>query len=545
MNANVAPTVVLSLLLAAGFAAPARAQSPEAEAAGTPGARCEALAALAMPDVTIDVAETLTGGSFKDAAGAVYPALPPFCRVAGHATPRPASRIGFEVWLPLEGWNGRYVQGGNGGLGGVIFHLELADLLRRGYATAATDNGHQAIPVDGRWAIGQPERVIDFGYRAVHETRHVAGGIVERFFGAPATRHYFYGCSEGGREAQLAAQRYPADFDGIVAGAPANDWNGLLAGFAENAKAVHGQPASFIEPAKLMLVQQAAVTACDAGDGVNDGMVGRPLDCGFDAAQLLCREGADPESCLTAAQVATLARLYGGARDPATGALILHGYAPGGEAELSPIGGGVRSYQFGEAPGQSLGILFATGYFGGFVHEDPAWDWRTFDIAKDLPRAREKYGATLDAVNPDLGAFQRRGGKLLQYHGWFDGSIPPRASIDFHARVAETMGGAGRVDGFYRLFMAPGVLHCGFGPGPNAFGALGAPAPQDAEHDVLLALQRWVEEGVAPERVIATKYVDDDPANGIARQMPLCPWPKQAVFDGAGDPDAAASYRCE
>lgn len=545
MTANPAPMLVMLLSMATGFAVPIHAQSLEGEAAGTPVARCAALTALELPDVTIEVAEAVTGGSFKDAAGAVYPALPPFCRVAGFSLPRPASRIGFEVWLPLEGWNGRYVQGGNGGLGGVIFHLELADLLRRGYATAATDNGHQAIPVDGRWAIGHPERVRDFAERAVHETRHIAGAVVATFFGKPAAKHYFYGCSEGGREAHVAAQRYPADFDGIVAGAPANDWTALLASFAANAKAIHGQAGSFVPADKLALVQQAALSACDPNDGLKDGLIGRPLDCGFDPATLACREGTDPAGCLTAPQVASLRGLYAGVRWPGSDALLSPGYSPGGEAELSPLGGGVRSYHFGEAPGQSLGVLFATGFFGGFVHEDPAWDFRSFDLASDVTLARQKVGF-LDATDPKaLAAFGKRGGKLLQYHGWFDGSIPPRASIEFHARVVEAMGGAEQADDAYRLFMAPGVLHCGFGPGPNAFGALGARAPADADHDVMFALQRWVEEGVAPERVIATRYVDDDPAKGIARQMPLCPWPKQAVWDGTGHPDAASSYRCE
>ena len=512
-------------------------------AAATPESRCAELAALQMPDVAIDSVEAVTGGSFKDVAGMTYPGLPKFCRVVGHATPRPASRIGFEVWLPLENWNGRYVQGGNGGLGGGIFYLEIADLLRRGYATAATDNGHQASPVDGSWAIGQPEKVRDFGYRAVHETRQIAGGIVERYFGKPAVKHYFYGCSQGGREAHVEAQRYPEDFDGIVAGAPANDWTGLLSAFAANARAIHGLPDSFVPAEKLALVQKATIEACDAGDGVRDGLVSRPFACEFDLGVLQCGDGADPAGCLTAPQVASLRQLYAGVRDPASGESLSPGYARGGEAELSPIGGGVRSYQFGEAPGQSLGVLFATGFFGGFVHEDPKWDFRAFDLAKDPALARRKVGF-LDAVDPDLGAFARRGGKFLQYHGWFDGSIPPQASVDFHEKVMAAAGGAARADGFYRLFMAPGVLHCGFGPGPNAFGALGAPAPADADHDVMFALQRWVEEGVAPERIVATKYVDDDPAKGIARQMPLCPWPKQAAWDGRGNPDQAASYAC-
>ena len=222
--------------------------------------------------------------------------LPPFCRVVGFSTPRPASRIGFEVWLPLENWNGRYVQGGNGGLGGVIFHLELrtccAAAMRRRRPTTATRRV--------RWTGAGPSasRTRCATSPTARCTRRATSRAASsrRFFGEPAKRHYFYGCSEGGREAQVAAQRYPEDFDGIVAGAPANDWTGLLASFASHAKAMHGQAESFVPPAKLTLVQQAAIAACDAGDGVKDGLVGRPLDCGFDPATLACRDGADPPS---------------------------------------------------------------------------------------------------------------------------------------------------------------------------------------------------------------------------------------------------------
>ena len=499
---------------------------------------------MKIPDVAFETIEVVTSGTFKSVAGETHPALPPFCRVVGRATPRPASSIGFEVWLPLEKWNGRYVQVGNGGLAGVIFYLELADMLRRGYATAATDNGHVASPVDGRWAIGQPEKVADFGYRAVHETRGIAGGITERFFGKAPKRHYFYGCSQGGREAHVEAQRFPEDFDGIVAGSPANDWISLLSGFVWASQAVHGKPESFIPEAKLPTIQKAAIAACDRHDGVADGQIGRPSACRFDPAVLQC-SGADSSECLTAPQVEALKKVYGGLKDPASGQVISPGYAAGAEAELSPLGGGLRSYVFGAAPGQSLDILFAMGFFGGMVFEDPAWDWKKFDFTRDVKIARDKLGAVLDATNPDMSGFAGRGGKFLQYHGWFDGSVPPEASTGFYEKVAARMGGVGKTADFYRLFMAPGMLHCGWGPGPNVIGALGVPAPQDPEHDVLLALQRWVEEGVAPEQIIATKYVGDDPSKGVARTQPLCPWPKQAAWDGKGNPDSADSYACK
>jgi hypothetical protein len=508
----------------------------------TSAQRCEAIAKLALPDVAITSATLQTTGALKSDLGGTLTNLPLFCRVIGDATPTPRSHIGFEVWLPVDGWTGRYVQVGNGGLAGVIFHELMAQMLGRGHAVAATDDGHKGSPIDGSWAIGEPEKVRDFAERAVHVTNGIGKRVTTEYYGDRARHSYFFGCSEGGREALIAAQRFPEDFDGIVAGAPGNDWNNLLTAFVWNAQALHRDEGTFIPPDRLPAIQAAALAACDATDGVKDGIVSQPDRCKFDPRVLACGK-APADACLTQPQIDALARIYGGAHEP-DGKPILAGYVPSGENEVAAMGGGVRQYIFGAAPGQSLNVAFATGYFGGLVFETRDWDFRKFDFARDLPIARAKLAASLDATDPDLSTFRKRGGKLLQYHGLLDGSIPPAMSTDYHARVVERMGGRANTDEFYRLFLAPGVLHCGFGPGPNAFGNLGPPGPPDAEHDTLRAVERWVERGVAPAHIIATKYVADDPSRGVQMTRPLCPHPQGAHWDGKGDTNTAASFRC-
>jgi feruloyl esterase len=524
MKKTIAPLLLLA-------AASAQAAEPDA---------CARLAKVTLPDATISLAETQGAGEFDSAFGRLT-GLPAFCRVVGVATPTPQSQIGFEVWLPQENWRKRYVQVGNGGLAGVIFHPLMAQMLERGYATAGTDNGHKGIPIDGSWAIGAPEKVRDFAERAVHVTRGLADRIVAEYYGARPEYDYFFGCSEGGREALIEAQRFPDDFDGIVAGAPAADWTGLLTGFVWTSQALHKDPASFIPESKLPLIQNAALAACDATDGVKDGLVSNPAQCRFEPKALACGEGSQGE-CLTQPQVVALEKLYAGLRHPQSGEVIAPGYVPSGESELSAMGGGVRQYAFGAAPGKSLQVAFATGFFGGFVYERPDWDFRTFDFTRDYEHTRNKLGALMDATNPDLSAFRKRGGKLIQYHGLLDGSIPPAMSTRYYDQVSARMGVETR--DFYRLFLAPGVLHCGFGPGPHIFGNLGPRGPADADHDTLLALERWVEQGVAPGSIIATKYVDDDPKKGVALTRPLCVYPQMAQWNGRGDANDHRSFEC-
>lgn len=501
--------------------------------------QCAALAKFSMADVSITSVTSQPAGTFTSETGQKVPGLPAFCRVVGVATPASQSKIGFEVWLPEQHWSGRYVQAGNGGLAGVIFYPLLGQLLQRGYATASTDNGHQAAPIDGTWAIGQPEKVRDFAERAVRVTSDISKAIVAEFYRKPARHSYFFGCSEGGREALIAAQRYPEAFDGIVAGAPASDWTNLMTGFAWRGQALHGSQEGYVPESKLPLIQAAALQACDAKDGVEDGLVS-DMSCRFDPRQLECR-GASTDQCLTKTQVASLERVYADLHDPETGVVIAPGYVPSGENESGPIGGGLRHYAFGAAPGQSLQVAFATGYFGGFVFQRRDWDFRGFDLARDLPVARQKLGAMMDATNPDLTRLRGSGTKLIQYHGLLDGSIPPAMSTRYFDRVQTRMGDP---RDYYRLFLAPGVLHCGFGPGPNAFGNLGPRGPADAGHDTLLALERWVEQGVAPASIVATKYTDDDPGKPVLRTRPLCPYPQVAQWDGKGDIDRSDSFEC-
>jgi Tannase and feruloyl esterase len=444
--------------------------------------------------------------------------------------------------LPERGWSGRYVQVGNGGLAGVIFHQLLVQMLERGHSSASTDDGHQGTPIDGSWAIGAPEKVRDFAERAVHVTSDIGKRVTAAYYDQSAKRSYFFGCSEGGREALISAQRYPEDFDGIVAGAPASDWNGLLSGFVWAGQALHKDPASFIPVDRLPLIQAAALEACDANDGIKDSLVSDYASCKFDPGVLACG-GETKADCLTDAQVTGLRKVYAGLRDPQTGAQIAPGYVPSGENETGPIGGGLRQYAFGAAPGASLQLAFASGYFGGFVFERKDWDFRQFDFSRDVATARAKLGALLDATNPDLSAFQRRGGKLIQYHGLLDGSIPPQMSVSYHDAVRAKLGEKATRD-FYRLFLAPGVLHCGWGPGPNAFGNLGPRGPGDAGHDTLFALDRWVEQGQAPDQIVATKYVDDDPGQAALSTRPLCPYPQTARWDGKGDVKDAKSFSC-
>ncbi|HKS55105.1 MAG TPA: tannase/feruloyl esterase family alpha/beta hydrolase [Steroidobacteraceae bacterium] len=516
--------VVLALLMSAATLAHATDDATGA---------CEQMKSFAMEGIVIDSAAPERSGAFATSLGSTLNNLPAFCRVVGHATPTPQSRVGFEVWLPEKNWSGRYVQVGNGGLAGVIFHQLLGQMIDRGHATASTDNGHTASPVDGRWAIGQPEKVRDHAERAVHLLSDIGKKITAAYYESAAKHSYFFGCSEGGREAMIEAQRFPQDFDGIVAGAPAHYWTDLLDGFMRSGLALHKDPASFIPPAKLPIIQEAALAACDANDGIKDGLVSAPEQCKFDPKVLECKKGGDESQCLTAPQVAALRTLY------------LVGYVPSGENETAVMGGGVRQYAFGAAQGQSLQIMFASGYFGGFVFEKPDWDYRTYDLTRDFATARDKLGALMDASKTDLSEFERRGGKLIHYHGLLDGSIPPGMSKVYYDRVAKQTGGVSKTQEFYRLFMAPGVLHCGFGPGPNAFGNLGPRPPADADHDTLLALQKWVEEGVAPKQIVATKYVDDDPAKGVSMTRPLCPYPQTAQYDGKGKIESSASFACQ
>lgn len=471
--------------------------------------------------------------------------VPARCVVKAVARPTRDSEIKLEVWLPPQaGWNGKYMQSGNAGWAGTIPNSTMSRAIQRGYATAATNGGHDfdgALPAG--WAIGHPEKLIYFGHRALRETTVAAKAVIEAFYGQPASRSYFFGCSDGGREGLMEAQRYPEDFDGIVAGAPASDWSNLCAGFVWNQQALLNDPGSLIPVAKLAAIQKAALAACDANDGVKDGLIEDPRTCRFNPAVLAC-SGAESAECLTAPQVAALKKIYEGPRNPRTGQQIFPGYPPGHEA----IPGGWRPWIVSSQQERSIQISFGNSFFGQAVFETPKWDFRTLNFDSDVALALEKAGAVLNSTNPDLRSFRARGGKLIQYHGWADAAIAPPSSIDYYEKVRAFFAkypdarGSGGVANFYRLFMVPGLGHCFGGIGPKSFGNEDNRSSGDPERDVISALERWVEKGIAPDRLIGTGDAPADATKTMTRL--LCPYPQVARYNGTGDPNQAASFTC-
>jgi hypothetical protein len=506
---------------------------------------CEKLKDLQLTDTAIISADSVAAGPFALPPGSPAPSIDvtAFCRVKGQIKPTSDSNITLEVWLPASGWNGKFEQLGNGGLAGSINLFLVAAEMKKGFATAATDDGHQGIPVDASWATGHPEKVKDFGYRAVHETSLKAKQIIAAFYQKSPSYSYFNGCSEGGREAMMEAQRYPEDFNGILAGAAALEWTKLMFAFAWNAQALNN-PVSFIPDTKRKAVREAALAACGTQDGVRDDFIKDPLRCHFDPSALACK-GADSDSCLTAEQITALKKIYAGPSD-STGQQISPGYEPGAEDTAGIPGISFASYVFGASPGASLDAIFSSAFFGGFVFGKPGWKFSDLNFDKDIATTEDKVGSVLNANNSDLTAFRARGGKLLQYHGWNDGSPSPLHSVNYYENVMGKMGGFGKTKDFYRLFMAPGVMHCGSGPGPNLFGnMLDFGAANDPERNVFTALEKWTEEGVAPDKVIATKYQDDNPAKGVEMTRPLCPYPQQAKWSGKGATSNAQNWSCQ
>jgi feruloyl esterase len=496
---------------------------------------CPSLAKLTLPSTTISRAESVPAGSFQPPTGRAIPSLPAFCRVAGVIAPSPDSSIQFEVWMPASGWNGRFQGVGNGGFAGSISYQQMGDAVAHGYTTASTDTGHQATFSDASWARAHPEKIADFGYRAIHGMTANAKTIIRAFYGEGPRHSYFSACSNGGRQALMEAQRYPDDYDGIIAGAPANYWTHLLANSVWNLLALAGD--GYIPSKKLPAIQSAALAACDALDGVTDGVIENPSRCHFDPATLACA-GAETDSCLTAAQVTALKKLYAGGQ-LAGGKRLFPGYEPGGEA--GPNAWAV--WITGSAPERSLLFAFGTQFFRNMMFDNPAWDYRTFDADRDTKAADEKLASILNATDPDLRRFQARGGKLILYHGWSDAAIAPGNTIHYYESVAAKMG-ARQERAFVRLFMVPGMQHCFGGAGPSSFGQLSV-AGGDADHDIDVAIERWVETDIAPERIVAAKHKNDfDPKSEVLRTRPLCAYPATAHYTGSGSTDDAASFVC-
>lgn len=493
-------------------------------------------AGVTVTSATVETADIPLGATRQPLA------VPPRCVVKAIARPTSDSEIHFEVWMPVAGWNGKYQQSGNGGWAGAIPVELLANAVKRGFAAAGTDDGHKGGG-GAEWAIGHPEKMIDFGYRALHETAVHAKEFIRAFYGKDAGRAYFFGCSDGGREALMEAQRYPEDFHGIIAGAPANEWSYLVTGFLWNEQALLSEPGSALTPEQLPLIEKAALEACDALDGVRDGLIDDPRRCRFDPGVLACKDG-QTDGCLSAQQVAALRKIYAGPRDPHSGEAIFPGYPPGTEAAPGSWPGWIVA----KPPEKAIQFYFANSFFGQAVHEDPKWDFRAFDWSRDPALGNGKVGSVINSRNPDLRSFRARGGKLIQYHGWGDAAIPAESSINYYEKVKtflatypDPRSPGGSIEDFYRLFLVPGMGHCGGGYGANNFGNTGAAVPRDAGHDLLTALEAWVEKGTAPARLIGTGRTRDG-SKSLTR--PLCLYPQVAKYDGKGDPDEASSFTC-
>jgi feruloyl esterase len=469
--------------------------------------------------------------------------LAPRCRVKVTARPTSDSEIRFELWMPVDGWNGKYEQAGNGGWAGAIPVESIAHAVKRGYAAAGTDDGHSGGG-GADWAIGHPEKLIDFGYRALHETAIHAKQLIRTYYGKDAERAYFFGCSDGGREALMEAQRYPEDFHGIIAGAPANDWSNLAAGLIWDELALLSEPGSALAMDQLPIIERAVLDACDTLDGVKDGLLEDPRRCRFDPGVLTCKDGQSA-GCLTPQQVAALRKIYAGPRDVQSGAMISPGYSPGTEGAPASWPGWIVA----APPEKAIQFFFANSFYGQAVHERTKWDFRSFDWARDVALGNGKAGSVIDSTNPDLRSFRAHGGKLIHYHGWGDAAIPGVSSISYYEKVRAFLatysdprsGAPDSIQDFYRLFMVPGMGHCAGGYGPNNFGNTLTPVQKDAENDVLTALETWVEKGTPPARLIGTGKTRDG-SKPLTR--PLCPYPQTAKYDGKGDPNSAASFTC-
>ncbi len=489
---------------------------------------CEAMSKMSLPNASITLAQSVPAGEFtrpgdlpaaQRRAPGVSPApelvkqLPAFCRVAATLKPTADSDIRIEIWMPEANWNGKYQAVGNGGWAGAIAYGEMAEALRSGYATSGTDTGHSGG--GGSFALGHPEKLIDFAWRSEHEMTMKAKATIKAYYGSDPKRSYWVGCSSGGKQGLKEAQEFPDDYDGIVAGAPVLNWTHRAIEALWVAQAGLKDPASYIPAEKYPLIHQAAISACDAGDGLKDGLISNPPECHFDPAALECKQGDGPQ-CLTHPQVEAARAIYAPALNSRTGDRISPGFEPGSELGWRAIVGGPSPFSA------------ADDYFKYVVFRNPAWDWRTYNLDNDSALADKTDNGTINATKTNLKQFVAHQGKLILYHGWTDTNITPRATIDYFQNVSDTMGGTAETAKSVRLFMAPGMNHCGGGEGPNVF-------------SMVNALEHWVEDGKAPDQVLASHLT----SGKVDRTRPLCPYPQRAQYRGSGDPNDATNFVCK
>ncbi len=472
---------------------------------------CEALKSMSVANVTITAAEDVPAGQVRTGRGGQTTMVPAHCRVAAVLQPSADSHIEMELWMPSENWNGKFLAVGNGGWAGNIETGAMATGLARGYATASNDTGHKGGSAS--FVPGHPEKLIDFGYRSMHEMALKSKAIIQTFYSRQPQLSYYQGCSTGGRQGLMEAQRFPTDFDAIIAGAPVNNVVHLNIQSVARQVDMLREPARILPREKVTLLANAVMTACDGKDGVKDGIVSDPQACRFDPKVLLCTAG-DAPGCLTAAQVETAKRAWEPVKSR-TGQMVYPGSSPGFEL-------GYRM----PTPGRPVNPLFTDTprYLG---HQDANWDVMSFELDADLALAM-KNAAFIESTDPDLAKFKARGGRLLLYHGWADPGPAPQNTINYLTAVREKLGG--NQDDWMRLYLMPGVGHCAGGVGPD-------------RADFLTAMEGWREKGEAPARITATRVADQQQGRAEMTR-PLCPYPQMAKYTGTGSTDDAKNFVC-
>jgi feruloyl esterase len=505
MRTNQLACLTIALGLLAWFAPASRAAS------------CESLASTSLSNATITSAQTVAAGAFTLPAGAPpstaqFGQLPAFCRITATLTPTPDSDIRIEVWMPASGWNGKLQAVGNGGWAGVISYPALASAIAGAYAASSTDTGHQGNTAS--FAIGHPEKLVDMSYRAIHEMTVQAKNIVSAYYGNSPKLSIWNGCSTGGRQGITEAAKYPADFDGIIAGAAAIHWVNLhvarmTLNTYENRSADSSIPAS-----KYPMIHAAVLQACDAMDGVKDGVIENPSRCHFNPAVLTCK-GADAADCLTPAQVETARAIYSPVKNPKSGDEIRPALLqPGSELNWATLNG--------PEP-----MSYTQELYKYVIFKNPDWNWHQFNPATDIDRALQSEDGQLNFTDANLAPFFKHGGKLLMYHGWSDQQVTPLGSVDYFTEVvAKTDTSA--VGKSIQLFMVPGMYHCQGGPGTDSFDKVGA-------------MEGWIASGAAPEKIVASHRT----AGNVDRTRPLCPYGKTAAYSGSGSTDDAANFSCK
>jgi feruloyl esterase len=476
---------------------------------------CEKLTAMTLPNATIDSAQMVAAGVFvqPDGRGATttFANLPAFCRVTAMLTPSSDSDIKTEIWLPATGWNGKFQAVGNGGWAGTIPYSSMAAALRQGYATAGTDTGHVGNNAD--FAVGHPEKLVDLAYRSIHEMTVRAKTILNAHYGSPTKFSYYTGCSQGGRQGLAAAQNYPEDFDGIIAGAAS--WNQMRAHGARVALnvIVNKDAESVIPPSKYPLIHEAVLNSCDALDGLKDGVIENPPMCKFDYAELACKAG-DGLHCLSSGQVESARAMTSPLRDPKTGRILFEGHLMvGSELGWATLGG-------------PQPLALSTSGMRNVVFSDQKWDYHKMDLATDVDRAAASDNGAMYSGDSNLKPFFDHGGKLLMYHGWNDPQVNPLNSVIYYENVLKAVG-KNKAENSIALFMVPGMNHCSGGPGTDTF-------------DRMKVIEDWVEQGQKPNEIVAWHVTNGQ----VDKTRPLCPYPQVAKYKGSGSTNDAANFVC-